>query len=474
MPVTSTPARLPLVDTPELGRTLVWRDGGEPISVGAFLASAAALAGALPGHAAQAPPAASARDCWRAGESDAGGPDAAGSRPAMINLCEDRYRFLVALAAAVLREQTVLLPAARAKHVVDEVAAANPGAYRCDDAQVDAWLASVPAEPAAGVPAVAARHVAVRGYTSGSTGCSKPHDKRWGAFVAGTAHNAAAIRAALARRGEHARAAILATVPPQHMYGMETSVLLPLVGDMSVHAARPLFPADVARALAELPAPRVLVTTPVHLRALVESQHALPPIALVVSATAALDSALARAAEAALATEVLEVFGSTETCVIATRRTATETAWHLYDGVTLIPEPDGTRVQAAWYDQPNLLQDVVDLAAGRTFVLRGRNADLLEIAGKRASLAELTRRVLAVPGVTDAVVFQPDAAGGAVRRVAALVVAPGLASRDIAEQLRAALDPAFLPRPLRVVERLPRNEVGKLPREALLAALARD
>jgi acyl-coenzyme A synthetase/AMP-(fatty) acid ligase len=37
--------------------------------------------------------------------------------------------------------------------------------------------------------------------------------------------------------------------------------------------------------------------------------------------------------------------------------------------------------------------------------------------------------------------------------------------------LRDAMDPVFLPRPLRLVEALPRNETGKLPRGQLLALL---
>jgi acyl-coenzyme A synthetase/AMP-(fatty) acid ligase len=69
-------------------------------------------------------------------------------------------------------------------------------------------------------------------------------------------------------------------------------------------------------------------------------------------------------------------------------------------------------------------------------------------------------------------VFQPDAAGsGVVRRVAALVVAPDLTPEAIAEQLAHSVDSAFIPRPLLKVAALPRNEVGKLPRERLLAAL---
>jgi acyl-coenzyme A synthetase/AMP-(fatty) acid ligase len=104
----------------------------------------------------------------------------------------------------------------------------------------------------------------------------------------------------------------------------------------------------------------------------------------------------------------------------------------------------------------------------------GRNADMVEVAGKRASLADLTRRLVDVPGVSDGVVFQPEATDGTgVRRLAALVVADGLTEADVLERLAIAMDPVFLPRPVVLVSRLPRNDVGKLPRDRLLAALRR-
>jgi acyl-coenzyme A synthetase/AMP-(fatty) acid ligase len=99
---------------------------------------------------------------------------------------------------------------------------------------------------------------------------------------------------------------------------------------------------------------------------------------------------------------------------------------------------------------------------------------MVEVAGKRASLADLTRRLASIPGVADAVVFQSeDADSTAVRRLAALVVADGMTAATVLEKLAESVDPAFLPRPLVLVPRLPRNEVGKLPREQLLAALKR-
>jgi acyl-coenzyme A synthetase/AMP-(fatty) acid ligase len=309
------------------------------------------------------------------------------------------------------------------------------------------------------------------GFTSGSTGQPKAFPKSWSSVTASTLLSAAGIRNEL-EIAPDSTAWILATVPPQHMYGMELSILLPLVGGMAVHEGRPLFPADIAEALAELPEPRVLVSTPVHLRAIVESPQQFPATALIISATAPLDAALAQAVEAKLGGCLLEMFGSTETCVFANRRTAVEASWRLYAGVELRPLPDGTEVNAPWFAARILLQDIVELQEGGRFVVRGRNTDLIEVAGKRASIADITRRLLAIEGVKDAVVFQPDPeAIATIRRVAALVVAPGLNARQVLERLAPGVDPAFLPRPLLIVESLPRNEVGKLPRENLLRAL---
>jgi len=405
----------------------------------------------------------------------------------IINLCERRANFIAAFCAALLRGETTYLPAARAAGVVREVQDAHPGSIIVDDAAMDeagagaAGLASTSTATDAGAGDALATSasldpprdlVAALAFTSGTTGVPQRHRKIWGSLLASSALNARAIHAALTPRDRDRLASIVATVPPQHMYGFETSVLLPLVSGMAVHAGRPLFPADVAAALQEVPAPRILVTTPVHLRALVESGQTLPEAALVVSATAPLDAALAARAERAWNTRVLEMFGSTETCVIATRETAREPAWHPYPGVELEPGDSGTRVSAPWLAQTLELQDLLDLTADGGFIVRGRNADMIEVAGKRASLAELVHRIRTLRGVQDAAVFQLDAPeGGGVRRIAALVVAPGRDAVELSAELAERIDRAFLPRPLLIVDSLPRNEVGKLPRAQLIAAL---
>lgn len=436
---------LPLLASADLQRTLAVR-GSDRVSTGRFVAAATALAAQLPPHRFA------------------------------INLCEDRYQFLLTFCAVALAGQTNLLPAARTPQVVSAVMHGYPGSYVVGDGDGDGIphyfrLSAASPDVAATsgeIPAIAANHVVAIGFTSGSTGAPKANPKTWGSFCASSALNAALLGA------DHAAANIVATVPPQHMYGLETSVLLPLRSRAAIHAGQPFFPADVAQALASVDAPRVLVTTPFHLRALLQDRISLPPLQTIVTATAPLDAGLAAEAERRFGAPVTEVFGSTETCVIAHRRTVRDEAWQLYGGVELHPQPDGTLVQAPYFAAPTLLQDIVEILPGHRFRLCGRNGDLLEIAGKRGSLADLTRQLLAIDGVRDGIVFQLDPDSRGLRRLAALVVAPTLTVAQILAVLRHAIDPVFLPRPLKVVEALPRNGAGKLPREALLAALGRE
>lgn len=373
----------------------------------------------------------------------------------------------------LIRGQVCLLPPSRVPAVVNEVMDEHPGSYVLDDALVER-ARSGERLPSVSLPSIPSDRVVVIGYTSGSTGRPRPNPKTWGCFAACTALNASRLRAASAALGEESLPWIVATVPSQHMYGMELSVLLPLLCGMGIHGGRPLYPADIASALADVPGPRILVSTPVHLRALLESGVDLPEISAVASATAPLSVELAGAIEQRFGTVLLEYFGSTETCIVASRRTAVADAWNPYPEVRLQAAEDGTQVEAPWFTAAVTLQDVLEIRADGKFTVRGRNADMVEVAGKRASLADLTRRLAAVPGVADAVVFQADDADStAVRRLAALAVADGMTAAAVLEKLAETVDPAFLPRPLVLVPRLPRNEVGKLPREQLLAALKR-
>jgi acyl-coenzyme A synthetase/AMP-(fatty) acid ligase len=224
-----------------------------------------------------------------------------------------------------------------------------------------------------------------------------------------------------------------------------------------------------------LPRPRALITTPVHLRSLIAAEMALPGLDLIVSATAMLPTNLAREVERRYAAPLLEIYGSTETGQIAARRTAREDEWRLWDGVRLEQVSDRCWAQGGHIEQPTQVADILELKGEDRFVLHGRTADLVNIAGKRSSLAYLNHHLNAIPGVLDGAFFiredaHPSLAG--VTRLAALVVAPTLDVATILQRLRERIDPVFLPRPLLRVEALPRNETGKLPQQTLRTLVA--
>lgn len=394
--------------------------------------------------------------------------------PAAVNLCERRENFLIGLLALLIGRRICVLPPSRAPAAVAEVLAMHQGGFCLDDALVETGYIESASAHGGGVELDLERALLIA-FTSGSTGKPTANPKTWASFTASARLNAAALHEALAANGEAGMPWILATVPSQHMYGVETTVLLPLLAGMGIHSANPLYPADIDEALRQLPAPRILVTTPAHLRPLLQSGVQLPRLAAIVCATAPLTAETALSAEKRFGTRVVEMFGATETCVIASRRTTIESSWLLYRGVDVAPRSHGTLVGAPWLPGSVLLQDIFDLRSAERFDVVGRHSDMVKIAGKRASLAALTRHLVSIPGVIDAVMLQPDPVeDGKEPRLGALVVADGLTVEEILKALAELVDPVFLPRPLALVDRLPRNEVGKLPRDRLLDALGRS
>ncbi len=420
---------------------------------------------------------------WSRAEFLAEIADLAGQLPSavyVINLCTDRYCFTVGWMAAMTCGQITLLPSSRDAHAVAALCEDYQSLYVLTDVVGEVWPAACFVYPAlsadtapAPVPAFACEQIAAVLFTSGSTGRPHPSPRRWGRLVAGA-------RAAGAALGvdRFAGSAVISTVPHGHSYGLESAVMLPLLHGLLLTAERPFFPADVTAALQQDRLPGILVTTPVHLRALV-GDVTEPGFGtafragFVLSATAPLSDHLARRTEDAFGAPVFEIYGCSEAGQLATRRTVDGPVWRTLDGFRLYRNATGCWAAGPAEDDV-LLADEIEPAGPDTFTLRGRNADLVNVAGKRSSLAYLTQQLLAIEGVRDGVFLLPaaDAAIG-TSRLAAVAIAPNLTPAEILAALRQRIDAAFLPRPLHVVDRLPRNDLGKLPRAALLRLIRR-
>jgi acyl-coenzyme A synthetase/AMP-(fatty) acid ligase len=391
----------------------------------------------------------------------------------VLNACADRYRFTVAFAASLVANKVSLLPSTHAAEVIRQLTEFAPDVFCLTDearCRIDLPQVRFPeAAPDETVPwaPVEIEHDRLAAYvfTSGSTGTPLPYRKTWGRLV--NCVRLEARRLGLLDGPPHA---IVGTVPPQHMYGFESTVLVALQSGHAFSAGKPFYPADVCSELESVPRPRMLVSTPVHLRALIGSEVHLPPVDLVLSATAPLSQSLARRVEQRFATRLVEIYGSTETGQIASRRTAADVEWQLFEGVRLLSKGAEIWAEGGHVEQPTPLCDELEITSADHFLLHGRLSDLVNIAGKRSSLAYLNHQLNAIPGVVDGAFFlrEPeDGSSSGVTRVAALVVAPTLDAATLTQQLRQRIDAVFMPRPLLFTDSLPRNDTGKLPHDSL-------
>ena len=92
-------------------------------------------------------------------------------------------------------------------------------------------------------------------FTSGSTGTPVPNRKTWGALALGGVSEASRLGLC-----DRPTTVIIGTVPPQHMYGLESTVIMALRGGLIMHNQRPFFPADIEQALRGIDGDRVLVS----------------------------------------------------------------------------------------------------------------------------------------------------------------------------------------------------------------------
>jgi len=421
-------------------RLLVWRNAD--CSVGALRGAAHALAQELP----------------------------VGQR--VLVACDDRAAFLWAVLACWSARRTVVLPPPDFSHMLtaagqthfdcvitdrSDLAVAGRRIKRIDSSALPDAVSR--ARPGSRV-SLRASHVAAIFFTSGSTGVPVAQSKTWRQLV----ETAAAMGELLGMRDLNPL--LGGTVVHSHMFGFEMLVMQALQGSASVYASRIVYPSDLAAFSAMEGGQKWLVTTPYHLGVFAEAAQWTAGLRRIVSATMPLDAALAATIEKATGAEVHEIYGSTEAGCIATRRTAADEVWRPASDIRLSIGADGAAcLHARRVGGALRISDRIELCA-RGFRLLGRDSDLVKVAGKRASLQGLTQVLRGIDGVKDGCFV--DGARIGQKRLAALVVAPGMSSKTVREALASMIDATFLPRPLLLVDELPRDANGKLRVEHVL------
>jgi len=308
-------------------------------------------------------------------------------------------------------------------------------------------------------------------YTSGTTGQPERHVKSARQLL-----GEAEVLGPLLGLGPGS--VVLSTVSLHHLYGLLFGLLAPIKAGASVvsdEASDPshFHPHRVAEAVREYGVTH-LVTIPAHVRSLLDAAVPLHGVAEVVSSAAALPPAWAAELEQRSGARVLDVLGSTETGGVALRRTAREPSYRPFPGVSVRAGAEGLmEVRSALAgEEPVHTGDRIELLDDGTFRHLGRDDGVIKIAGKRFSLQELEAGARDVPGVTDAVAFvrpKEDARGNEVWLVAC---GSALDRAQLRAELGRRIDPVLMPRRLRILERLPRDARGKVPRALLERCLS--
>ncbi len=194
-------------------------------------------------------------------------------------------------------------------------------------------------------------------------------------------------------------------------------------------------------------------------------------MATVLSATAPLDDKLIKQVEGSLNAELFEIYGCSEVGSLASRFPSHDKAWQFFDCFDLTYREGSVTVEHDTLLASVTLADQFKQLDAERYEFEGRNLDIIKIGGKRESLANLNQVLLNISGVEDGVIYDPARYGLAdTGRLAALVVSSELTGGNIRSALAREIEPAFMPRPIRIVEQLPRDTTSKL-KQADLAQL---
>jgi len=390
-----------------------------------------------------------------------------------VCLCiEERHHLLAGLLASMAGAPTGILTPSFHSRVLEEVQRTRPFRLILADTAVD---------PPAGAavidirecrpddrPLQLSRHPQrpfVSLFTGGSTGKARIWDKTPANLLGEAIHLARLF-------GIVPGDLLLSTAPPQHIYGLLASVLLPFVSQAQVLRRTCTFPREILSGLRNEKA-TVLVSVPAHYRALRSEGLQRFSLRLALSSAAPLDGGDADFFLQKTGLAITEIYGSTETGGMAIRSHGSDHgSWEPFSCIDWKIRSDRLCVRSDFIS-PDLpcdadgffmTADRVAETEGKRFRVLGRADRIVKIAGKRVDLEEIREKILKIPGVKDAYVTSAPREGARQAEIAALV-ASDLAGRKLGAAIRSLDAPYGSPRRIRVVKTIPVLPNGKIDRQ---------
>ncbi|MGC6389256.1 AMP-binding protein [Ewingella sp. S1.OA.A_B6] len=266
---------------------------------------------------------------------------------------------------------------------------------------------------------------------------------------------------------------IRASVSHQHLYGLTFRIWLGQALGIPFECEMVAFPEQLARNVVHNNQRSVFITSPAFLQRL-DTQLPAPPTALVISAGGPLTQKAAQLVHRWLGVNVDEIYGSTETGVMAWRSRQTDAQWQRFPGVKFERDlQDNWCVMSPLIASPEgfMLDDRLIFAPDGTFQLDGRHDRVVKIEEKRISLSEIERRLAALDGIDQAVVLLVQRGTRQCIGVVLVLNSTGLhllnqfgrgvQIRRWRQQLSDWLEPVAIPRYWRIVSEIPLNQQSK-------------
>jgi len=261
----------------------------------------------------------------------------------------------------------------------------------------------------------------------------------------------------------------VSTVPPYHIYGLLFSVLVPFVAHAKVLPDIYTFPQEIISTINKHKA-TVLVSVPIHYRALKVNNLSAPSLKIAFSSSGVLNRSDAIHFQKKTGLGITEIYGSTETGGIASRSISEHTeSWKPADVVSWKISGKRLSIQSA-FASPEMERDTdgfcvtgdeVQEEKGNRFVLLGRADGIVKVAGKRVDLLDVQNKILELPPVSDAVVIALPAEKGRESVIAALV-AGNLTEMQLKKMMQEKLEPYAMPRRIKIVSSIARTATGKI------------
>jgi len=308
-------------------------------------------------------------------------------------------------------------------------------------------------------------------FTGGSTG----RPKVWSKTPLNLVGESIYLRDAFAVKADNA---IVATVPPYHIYGLLFSILLPLVSKALVINQVPYYPREIRSALQEYRG-SILVGSPSHYKALANVPLESSSLKIAFSSGGFLDPDHGISFFRQNGVGIIEVYGSTETGGVAARCYAQgQKTWTPF-------APHRVRVReerlcvASPFLSPDLAKDpdgfflTGDRATESpdgTFTLLGRADDIVKIGGNRIDTVAIEQKIKGLPGIDDVAVFAVPVAEGRENEIAALIVS-SLENIELRGLFSSVLSPLEIPRRFKKVRQIPITPAGKRDYPAALKIL---